>query len=260
MSVNPDILKQYATSQALTTRRNLYQCIVGPSLTELLLGHLDLQPTSSFLDVGCGYGADIQTLLTHFSRLSAVGIDNSSNQIEEAKLKSPQATFHVASILDFDLQQQFDRILVRHVLHLVNNPEQAIANVLKHLKPHGRAVFVVHSAESQPHYAEWLKWFEAKTGIAYVSPSDAFTVETHVDLFRTFSNNLTVEKSAQTLKLTDAGPYIAYFQSQKRWSRQPTDEEMALLFEHVRSEIETDLARKGYFEDLSVNGITTLKQ
>lgn len=212
----------------------------------------------SFLDVGCGFGADIEYFTQHYHHVEAVGIDQSAGQIEEAKTKILGATFLVADVSTFDLDRQFDRILVRHVLHLVDNPQRAIDNVLRHLKPGGRAVFVLHSTRSQPKLNAWLDWFEAQTGITFTSSSDAFTIDHDAQLFELPNYRTTVNDAVAHVHLDKPDPYLTYIEGQKRWSRTPTGEELAMLLQHVRSEIERDITVHGHFEDTSVNGIITL--
>jgi trans-aconitate methyltransferase len=260
MSVNPDVLKQYNTADALTTRRSLYDCIVGPTLSEILARYLQLDKSKTLLDVGCGYGADIATFTAQYPGLQATGLDSSPKLIEDARTRAPGAVFHVADAANFALEEKYDRILVRHVLHLLDVPGAAITNILKYLNPSGRAVFVMHSTRSQPRYAEWLTWFLAQTGIDYISPSDAFTVDTHTHVFTQQPLKVTISDATQIMRMREPEPYLAYLKSQKRWSREPLEAEMTLLLSHVRQEIEKDIAEKGYFEDASINGIVVLER
>jgi trans-aconitate methyltransferase len=254
------ILGQYASSATLSTRRGLYDTNVGISLTERLEEQLQLATAESLLDAGCGYGADIANFASRHPHLRAVGFDLSEGQINDAKIKTPSAEFFVGDVMTFQLEQIHDRILMRHVLHLVPDPSAAINNILKHLKPGGRAVFAIHSQKTQPRFTGWRTWFKDHTGIGYSAPSDKLTIENNRDLFSRFNGKVEFIEAAEMISLVEAEPYLAYIKGQKRWSREPSADELELLLTHVRTEIENEIQNTGRFEDPSINGIVVLSR
>ncbi|MEK7458920.1 MAG: class I SAM-dependent methyltransferase [Patescibacteria group bacterium] len=258
MSSNDALLSQYATIDSLATRRDLYQYATGASLTEEIFSRLNGFPGMSFLDVGCGYGADVATLLEKFPDTHAVGIDQSAGMINDARQRAPGATFLVDDAKTFTLDERFNRILVRHALHLVDDPQQAIQNILQHLAPNGRAIFVTHSLSSLPNFNNWREWFEVTAGISYRSPGDAFTVENDAARFDGDSRTVTAEKLTSIIRLTNAEPILSYIRSQKRWSRPLTDDALEMLLNHAREEVTNAIATHGSFEEQSVNGIITV--
>lgn len=255
MSNNDAILGQYATSDSLVARRDLYTYVTGTSLTDEMFARLDGFSGMLFLDVGCGYGADVATVLEKFPDAQCTGIDQSEGMIANARPRAPNATFSVDNAQTFSLDARFDRVLMRHALHLATDVQTTIDNVLRHLAPKGRAVFVVHSLSSLPRFAEWRRWFAEHTGITYTSPGDACTVENDAHRFTGEGQMVTVEKISAIIRLTNAEPILSYIRSQKRWSRSPTDAELHMLLNHVREEITAEIAVHGYFEETSVNGI-----
>src|SRR5689334_17111815 len=98
MSDNDTHVSQYATSATLSARRGLYDTNIGISLTEHLIEQLRLATATSFLDAGCGYGADIATVTQRFPQLRAVGFDVSEGQIADARTKTPSAAFFVGDV------------------------------------------------------------------------------------------------------------------------------------------------------------------
>lgn len=252
------ILGQYANSATLSTRRGLYDTNTGIPLTSRLKEQLHLDSAESLLDAGCGYGADIATFTTRHPKLTAVGFDLSEGQINDARAKTPSMEFFVGDVTTFQLNRTFDRILVRHVLHLVPDPSAAISNILRHLKPGGRAVFAIHSKKTQPKFTAWRGWFKEKTGIGYGAPGDKLTIENNRDVFANLGGNVEFIEAEETISLSDADPYIAYIKGQKRWDREPSAEELEALLTHVRSEIENEIQNNGKFEDSSINGLVTL--
>jgi hypothetical protein len=107
-------------------------------------------------------------------------------------------------------------------------------------------------------YRRWISWFKDQTNIDYNFPSDTFAIENQTALFQNPEWHVEFLEALEMIHLTDPEPYLDYIKSQTRWSKQPSDEKMNMLIEHVRSEIETEIAQKGYFEDPSVNGIVTI--
>jgi trans-aconitate methyltransferase len=106
----------------------------GASLIELLA------PRSGerILDLGCGTGH----LTGQIAEAGAdvVGIDSSSQMVEEARRLYPRLRFEVADARDFAFDDAFDAVFSNAVLHWVTEPEKAIACVRKALKPGGRFV------------------------------------------------------------------------------------------------------------------------
>ncbi len=258
MSNNDAILGQYTTSDSLVARRDLYAYVTGTSLTDEMLARLDGFSGMSFLDVGCGYGADVATVLEKFPDARCIGIDQSEGMINDAKQRAPHAEFLVDNAQTFALDARFDRMLMGHALHLTTDVQATINNVLGHLAPHGRAVFVVHSLATLPKFAEWRRWLAERTGITYTSPGDACSVENDADRFVGEGRTVTVEKISAVIRLTNAEPILSYIRSQKRWSRPLTDDELEMLLDHARKEVTNAIVTHGSFEEQSVNGIITV--
>ncbi len=222
--------------------------------------YLDGFDGMTICDFGCGYGSDLLAIHEKFPHAEIAGIDQSSGMIDAAKAAVQSGTFIVGAIEAIPHDAMFDRILVRHVLHLVPNPEEAIETCIGHVSPNGKAIFVLHSNTSQPKFATWLRWAEEHLHVTYTSPSNAFTIESHVELFTKEVHATTTKLITQSIVLHDAEPYVQYMASQKRWSRPLEEEEQKRLFAHVRAEIEKEIAEKGFFEELSINGIVTVQK
>ena len=105
---------------------------------EELIRLLDPQPQEWILDLGCGPGQ-----LTHSISQSgawAIGIDRSSEMIEQAKQNYPQLDFRLAEAITLKMEQQFDAILSNAVLHWITEPGTTLDRINEHLKPGGRLV------------------------------------------------------------------------------------------------------------------------
>ena len=107
-----------------------------------------LRPESLVLEFGCGTGS---TALHHASKVKHIlAIDYSRKMIDIAQSKSKEmdttnVTFEVSAIENIRMENgSFDVILGMSILHLLRDPEEAIARVNKLLKPGGVFISSTH--------------------------------------------------------------------------------------------------------------------
>jgi len=160
---------------------------------------INLQSNSNFLDIGCGTGWAVRYVSIllegqgHF-----VGIDISQKMIEKAKefargLAGP--SFHLASSENLPAENDFfDNIICTFSFHHYLNPEKALSEATRVLKPQGRIYVLDFTADDfltrwidrtvlkmeKSHVQEWstsefkemfslsgLKYIESKTILFY---------------------------------------------------------------------------------------------
>ncbi|MCR3922897.1 MAG: methyltransferase domain-containing protein [Firmicutes bacterium] len=97
------------------------------------------QDTLSILDVGCGTGQLVQSLLTYNEKLSVVGIDSSQKMIDAAlEKKLAQATFVQGDAMQLPFADaSFDIITCSHSLPYYQDQQKAITEWKRVLKPNG---------------------------------------------------------------------------------------------------------------------------
>ncbi|CDZ59704.1 Transcriptional regulator, ArsR family [Neorhizobium galegae bv. orientalis] len=111
----------------------------------------------ALLDLGTGTGWILQLLSNIYRR--AVGIDASRDMLSVARSNLDRAGIVKASvrhgdILNLPLEgQDFDLITVHQVLHFLDQPELAIAEAARVLRPGGRLLIV----DLAPHTLEYLR-------------------------------------------------------------------------------------------------------
>src|SRR5262245_17222690 len=106
----------------------------GAALLELL----QPKPGERILDLGCGTGP--LTAQIAAAGAEVVGIDSSSDMIEQARRSFPHLQFEVADARTFALAGKFDAVFSNAVLHWVKEPEQAVSRIRAALKRGGRFV------------------------------------------------------------------------------------------------------------------------
>jgi ubiquinone/menaquinone biosynthesis C-methylase UbiE len=115
---------------------------------------------SSVLDVGCGDGTTIQTILPITSDI--VGIDNDTRAVEDAQLKlssAPNVKIVLADALKLPFEDKaFDVVI--HMMTLVNferNKVKVLQEMSRVLKDNGKIIISVYSEHAFPARLEMYK-------------------------------------------------------------------------------------------------------
>jgi SAM-dependent methyltransferase len=132
-----------------------------------ILCRLSIRPPASVLDVGCGTGWTSVFLAESGYRVSGLDVAPAAITIagRRAARWDHQVRFEVADMEAFDLKELFDAVLVFDALHHSEQPGLVVANIARHLKPGGWAVFGEPSwlHEFSPHARETTRehgWVE----------------------------------------------------------------------------------------------------
>ncbi|MDO6963543.1 ArsR/SmtB family transcription factor [Rhizobium alvei] len=153
-----------------------------------LLAMVGERPVDALLDLGTGTGRLLQLFEKLYRR--GVGIDASREMLSIARASLEKAGVAKASIRQGDIFNlpldggQFDLVTIHQVLHYLENPEIALEEASRMLRPGGRLVvvdFAPHSVDalrSEHHHArlgfsheQMQAWF-AKCGLELVSVMD----------------------------------------------------------------------------------------
>jgi ubiquinone/menaquinone biosynthesis C-methylase UbiE len=115
------------------------------------------QPIDAFLDLGTGTGRMLQLLSGVYRR--AVGVDASRDMLAVARANLDKANITAASVRHGDIfnlpldAQDFDLITIHQVLHFLDQPELALGEAARMLRPGGRLVII----DLAPHALEYLR-------------------------------------------------------------------------------------------------------
>jgi len=122
-----------------------------------LLKLVGTTPIDTLLDLGTGTGWILQLLSNHYRH--AIGIDASRDMLAVARANLDKSGIVKASvrhgdILNLPLEgQDFDLVTIHQVLHFLDQPELAIAEAARVLRPGGRLLIV----DLAPHTLEYLR-------------------------------------------------------------------------------------------------------
>ncbi|MDE1158261.1 MAG: metalloregulator ArsR/SmtB family transcription factor [Neorhizobium sp.] len=122
-----------------------------------LLKLVGTRPIDSMLDLGTGTGWMLQLLAPLYRR--ATGVDQSRDMLTVARANLDKAGIAKASVRHADILnlplegQDFDFVTVHQVLHFLDQPDLAIAEAARVLRPGGRLVIV----DFAPHSLEHLR-------------------------------------------------------------------------------------------------------
>ena len=127
------------------------------AVEKALLRLIGKSPVDSLLDLGTGTGRVLQLLSDVYRR--AVGIDASRDMLSVARANLDKAGIVKASVRQGDIlnlpleAQDFDLVIIHQVLHFLDQPELAIAEAARVLRPGGRLLIV----DLAPHNLEYLR-------------------------------------------------------------------------------------------------------
>jgi trans-aconitate 2-methyltransferase len=106
----------------------------GASVIELLA------PRSGerILDLGCGTGHLTAEIKRSGARV--IGVDRSTDMIEQARRLYPDLRFEIADATDFHFDKPFDAVFSNAVIHWIKDQDALLSNIYRALKPAGRFV------------------------------------------------------------------------------------------------------------------------
>lgn len=141
-----------------------------------VLERLPLEGHETVIDAGCGTGRLTSVLLDRLPRGRVIGVDQSSNMIEEAsrRLAGRSVSFVCADLTRFVASEPVDAIFSTATFHWLRDHDALFASLYGSLRPGGRLVAQCGGAgnlekfhacaeevAAQPEYREWFVGFEA---------------------------------------------------------------------------------------------------
>jgi ubiquinone/menaquinone biosynthesis C-methylase UbiE len=122
-----------------------------------ILKRMTARPIQNFLDAGTGTGRMLELLAPHANR--AVGVDVSPEMLAIARDRLLRENVHNAQVRLADIYRlpfttdRFDAVLFHQVLHYLDDPGAAVAEVARVMAPGARLLI----ADFAPHQLEFLR-------------------------------------------------------------------------------------------------------
>lgn len=103
-------------------------------------------PGLNWLDVGCGTGALVQTILAEAQPATLVGVDRSEGFVEYAreKIQDPRVTFRVMNAQELQIERgSYETVVSGLVLNFVPSPERMVVEMMRACRLNGRVALYV---------------------------------------------------------------------------------------------------------------------
>ncbi len=113
-------------------------------LAKHIYKNIELSTSTRLLEVGCGVGAQLEYVMTHYPSIKVTGVDISDAQIEQAKinLKRPEfkerCQLYAGDITSMKLGHTYDSLLLVWVLEHVKDPISLLTHSLSYIESGGR--------------------------------------------------------------------------------------------------------------------------
>jgi len=117
---------------------------------------LDINPSSSILDIGCGNGWMLRKILSLYPKSSGLGIDGAHSMIQNAKKTDPSGNYQCANLNTWVSEDQYDLIITMEVLYYLDNPLDFIKTLFNNtLKDGGNIVVGMDHYKENPVSLSW---------------------------------------------------------------------------------------------------------
>lgn len=253
-------LTQYNSTAALDARQALYAFVAGPSRDERVVHALNGFDGMSLLDAGCGNGTLAESIVRSYADARLTLLDASEEMTRVAAERTGAARVIVGDLATAPLDGTFDRILVAHALHLVDDKAAALAHLVSSLAPNGRMVLTMHSGTDFPRRKEWIAWFEMMFGNRYKAKRESLNLQNFSEFTAGLPGTVETALVSAEIQLTDPAPYLRYVDTERhRWEREPSDAEWTAYLDHIRADVEAEIAASEMFVEAHDWGLATIQ-
>jgi SAM-dependent methyltransferase len=149
-----DYLRTHAQEWETVRALHVAETDVERNMLELIGAR---EPIERLLDIGTGTGRILELMAPH--SLRSIGLDVDHDMLALARANLDDAHLSRASVRQGDLHRppfeaaSFDVAIMHHVLHLLDDPGEAIVDAARLLRPGGRLLV----ADFAPHRLEFLR-------------------------------------------------------------------------------------------------------
>lgn len=158
----------------------------------------------SVVDIGCGPGNSTAVLKAVFPDADIVGIDNSSNMIEKARMEHPDITFQIGDALSFE--GDYDLIFSNACLQWIANHDALIPSLMEKLRVNGILAVQIPMNNEEPLF-RLIKEIaqEAKWGLGDIPlpPNETLTPDRYFNILTGCSSSFEIWETKYYHNLPD---------------------------------------------------------
>jgi ubiquinone/menaquinone biosynthesis C-methylase UbiE len=240
------LLAQYGDASNLQARAQLHQRYsTNPcGWQRLVYDRFDLPAQCRVLELGCGPGnlwSQNQDRLPEGWEI--VLADASPGMVQEARYNLDHAGHPFAyAVLDaqsipftgaIEYGGTFDAVAANHMLYHVPDRARALSEIRRVLVPGGRLYAATNGGAHMRELRALHDRFQPGAGRRIGSVAAPFTLENGAEQLRPWFSQVTVRRQENALRVTEAGPLIAYVASTQTLS----EDALLALAEHLEREI-----------------------
>lgn len=253
----------YSSDKNLLKRKAFYNYFHPKvDLIKTLVKVAGLKGNEMILDVGCGNGDTLNSLRKNYGHTGKMfGVDAAPGILNQAAKLNRQEKlgikFSVGDGRELKFpDNNFDAVIVKHVLHNVDGHEKVLAECQRVLKPGGQMILILTGKKSR------LVQKRLKPRIARLLSLDFFPeAESTVNLEniksfldkRLWDSKIIKLESKMALKKTE--PYLDYIDSGRDFWGKISDNEWRKVLGLSRNYFSGIIAREGAIRDVSTQGI-----
>jgi ubiquinone/menaquinone biosynthesis C-methylase UbiE len=210
---------QYRDSSKLMARMGLHLKYGGRNALDQLPARIGIPAGSSVLEVGCGPGRFWERAASAFpADLDILLTDLSPGMVEEAVGRVTgvgrwgKVRGQVADVMALPFADaSFDVVLAMHMLYHAPDPEAAVTEITRVLRPGGMAVVTTNG---RGNLSALMQLGHAVLGGSSVDAwTAAFSLESGETMMRRCFGDVEVRRSVDVLRVTDPADVVAYLLS-----------------------------------------------
>ena len=253
------------TSDANLLKRKKFAKLFQPkiNLVKEIVFLLKLKGGECILDAGCGNGdllIEIRNKYKH--RGDLYGVDIAEGILQQAiflnKKTKSKINFQRADVKNLKLpSEHFDIVILKHVLHNVAKPTQAIEECRRVLKTNGRLVIVVTGKKSRLLLRQLKQKIAAILGLDFFPDAEKdINLESISDYLKSSLWNFRIKQLKSVLRLKNPKPYVDYVDSGRDfWASGIKDENWQEILSFSQKYFDQIIKKKGQISDQSILGI-----
>jgi trans-aconitate 2-methyltransferase len=197
-----------------------------------LLARVPLQQMETVVDLGCGPGNSTMLLAYRWPMAKIIGVDNSSEMLDDARKRLPTITFELRDIATWAPVGPLDLVFSNAALQWLPNHDALLPRLLRHLRPGGFLALQMpanydapsHTAMNEiANHSRWRKWLGHVPDAAPTASAERYydllsLLARHVDLWQTsyFHEMSSLNDIVEWVKGAGLRPYLALLPEEER--------------------------------------------